>query len=143
MVRRAHAGPVSVSLVAAALCVAPACDRGREPTVAEEAAAAAARGVDRAKNERTLNRLEQLRTALTRYAIDHDGSVPEGSSLAAIAADLTPGYLPMLDAQDAWGNTLSYSSDGRSYTIVSAGPDAAAGTGDDITLRDGAVSGGS
>ena len=119
-----------------------ACDRGREPTTAEEAAAAAGRGLDKASKERTLNRLEQLRVALTRYAIDHDGSAPEGSSLAAISAELSPRYLPRLDADDAWGATMTYSSNGHSYSVVSAGPDGATGTDDDLSLRDGVISGG-
>jgi len=119
-----------------------ACDRGREPTTAEEAAAAAGRGLDRATRERTLNRLEQLRVALTRYALDHDGSAPEGSSLAAISAELSPRYIPRLEADDAWGATMTYSSNGRSYSIVSAGPDGATGTEDDLSLRDGAIAGG-
>lgn len=119
-----------------------ACDRGREPTTAEEAVAAAGRGLDRATKERTLNRLEQLRVALTRYALDHDGSAPEGSSLAAVSAELSPRYLPRLEAEDAWGATMTYSSNGRSYSVVSAGPDGATGTEDDLALRDGAITGG-
>lgn len=105
--------------------------------------AAAARGIDRAKKERTLGRLESLRAALTRYAIDHDGTLPEGSSLAAVSGELCPLYLPILEAEDAWGTTMTYSSDGRTYSVVSAGPDMSSGTGDDVTLRDGAITGGS
>ena len=142
MVRRARDSRILPALLLA-LCLSPAaCDRGKEPSTAEEAAAAAARGLDRARKERTLNRLENLRTALTRYAIDHEGSLPEGSSLAAISGELSPLYLPILEADDAWGTTMTYSSDGRTYSIVSAGPDMASGTEDDITLRDGSVSGG-
>jgi len=118
-----------------------ACGRGNEPSVAEEAAAAAVRGVDRARHERTLNRLEQFRTALARYAIDHEGSLPEGSSLAGITTQLSPRYLPLMEPQDAWGGVMSYSSDGRTYAIVSAGPDGRMGSGDDVTLRDGAIAG--
>lgn len=130
--------------VVLALCLpSAACDRGKEPSTAEKAVAAAARGLDRARNERTLNRLENLRTALMRYAIDHDGAIPQGSSLAAIRGDLSPAYLPMLEAQDDWGTTMTCSSDGRTYSIVSAGPDMVFGTGDDIVLSDGAIKGGS
>ena len=128
-------------ILLSALCIS-ACDRGREPSTAEEAVAAAGRGLERATKARTLNRLEQLRVALTRYALDHDGSAPEGSSLAAISAELSPRYLPRLDAEDAWGATMTYSSNGHSYSIVSAGPDGATGTEDDLSLRDGAISGG-
>jgi hypothetical protein len=124
-------------MMTAALTLA-ACDRGREPSVAEEAVAAAARGIDRASSERTLNRLEQLRLALDRYAADNSG-YPAGSSLAAIAGDLSP-YLKPLQETDAWGNVMSYSSDGRSYTVVSGGPDGRAGTEDDYVLNDGSIS---
>ena len=117
--------------------------RSGERSTAEQAAAAAVGGLDRARRERTVDRLEQLRTALVRYALDHDGLVPEGSSLAGVSAELSPQYLPLLQAEDAWGNTMSYASDGRSYSVVSAGPDGETGTPDDISLRDGAVSQGS
>ena len=50
---------------------------------------------------------------------------------------------PLLEAEDAWGNTMTYSSDGRTYSIVSSGPDGVSGTADDLTLRDGNISGGS
>ena len=129
---------LSAILIMSLLLAAPACDRGGEPSVAEEAVAAAARGIDRASSERTLNRLEQRRLALDRYAVDHSG-YPTGSSLGAIAGELSP-YLKPLQETDAWGNVMSYMSDGRSYTIVSPGPDGSAGTGDDFTLSDGAIS---
>ncbi|MGH9869235.1 MAG: type II secretion system protein GspG [Candidatus Polarisedimenticolia bacterium] len=131
-------------LVLSLIALSPALGcRSGEPSSAEQAAAAAVGGLDRARRERTMDRLEQLRTALSRYAIDHDGTVPEGSSLAGVSAELSPHYLPLLQAEDAWGNTMSYASDGRSYSVVSAGPDGETGTPDDIALRDGAVSQGS
>jgi hypothetical protein len=117
--------------------------RGEDRSVTEQAASTAVRGLERARRERSLERLEQLRTALTRYAIDHDGGVPEGSSLAGVSGELAPRYLPIVPAEDGWGQTMSYASDGRTYSIVSAGPDGETGTADDLTLRDGAVSAGS
>jgi len=119
------------------------CGRGQEPSTAEKAVAGAARGLDRAHKERTLGILEGLRVALTRYSIDHDGVFPEGSSLAAISAELSPRYLPLVESEDAWGNTMTYASDGRSYSVVSSGPDGVSGTADDLSLRDGALAGGS
>jgi hypothetical protein len=109
--------------------------------VAEQAAAAAGRGINRATRERVLGELESLRVALSRYAIDHDGETPTGSSIADLAAALVPQYLPRLDAADPWGQSFSYSSDGKSYSVTSSGADLRAGTGDDITLADGAISG--
>lgn len=130
---------VAIAMLAG-LLAASACDRGGEPSVAEEAVAAAARGIDRASSERTLNRLEQLRLALDRYNLDH-GGYPTGGSLGAIAGDLSV-YLGTLQDTDAWGNMMSYRSDGRSYTIVSSGQDGSVGTGDDIVLSDGSITGG-
>ena len=49
---------------------------------------------------------------------------------------------PLLESEDAWGNTMTYSSDGRSYSVVSSGPDGESGSADDIALRDGAIAGG-
>ncbi|HKY32557.1 MAG TPA: type II secretion system protein GspG [Candidatus Polarisedimenticolia bacterium] len=135
--------PAGAALLLSAAVLAASCDRGGGPTTAEQVAGAVGEQIDRAHRERTLDRLEQLRTALTRYAIDHDGAVPEGSSLGSISAELSPRYLPMVPAEDGWGNTMSYASDGRSYSIVSAGADGISGSADDIALRDGAVSQGS
>jgi hypothetical protein len=124
------------------LLAVPSCG-GKDRSIPEQAAATAVQGLDRARRERSLERLEQLRTALTRYAIDHDGAVPEGSSLGSVSAELSPRYLPIVPAEDGWGNTMSYASDGRTYSIVSAGPDGESGTPDDLALRDGAVQTGS
>ncbi len=130
---------MTMALLLAALL--PACGRGDDPSVAEEAAAAAARGVDQAKQERTLGRLEALRGALERYRIDH-GSYPAGGSLDAIGPALSPLYLPRLESLDAWGNPMSYAATDDSYTVISAGDDGRAGTPDDLVMRDGAISGG-
>jgi len=118
------------------------CSRAPGPSAGEQAAVAAGEGLDRARNERTLNQLEQFRTALARYAIDHDGLFPEGSSLSGISGELAPGYTPIVAAEDAWGHTMTYASDGRTYSVVSAGPDGTSGTGDDIALRDGSITAG-
>ena len=131
-----------VALTALVFQVTAGCDRHKEPPASEQLAAAAANRIDRARLERTLGKLESLRTVLTRYAIDHDGSSPEGSSLAGISAELSPRYMPIVESEDAWGNTMSYASDGRTYSVVSSGPDGVSGSGDDISLRDGAVTGG-
>jgi len=133
---------MALSLVTLTFLLQVGCDRGKEPSASESFAVAAATKLDRARRERTLGRLEALRTALTRYAIDHDGAAPEGSSLAGVSGELSPRYLPIVEAEDAWGNTMSYASDGRAYSVVSAGPDGVSGTPDDLTLRDGAVTGG-
>ncbi|MFQ5701914.1 MAG: type II secretion system protein GspG [Acidobacteriota bacterium] len=117
------------------------CAPGDERSTGEKAAAAAVRGVNRARKDATLGRLERLRAVLERYRIDH-GEYPAGDSLAAIGDRLVPQYTPRLETRDSWGNDLSYESSGGSYTIVSSGPDGARGTPDDIRLQDGAVSGG-
>ncbi len=130
-----------VVLCLMALAITCGCDRGRQPTVAEEAAAAAGRGLDRATKERTLGALEALRVALSRYAIDHDGEAPRGASLNDLSAALVPAYMPRLQTTDAWGHEYSYYSSGVSYTVSSPGPDGRAGTQDDITLADGAIAG--
>jgi len=76
------------------------------------------------------------------YPGDPTALLPEGSSLAGISAELSPRYMPIVEAEDAWGNTMSYASDGRAYSVVSSGPDGVSGSSDDVTLRDGAVVGG-
>jgi hypothetical protein len=120
------------------LLIACGCGMGQEPSVGEKAAAAAVRGVDRAKTERTLGHLEAIRFAMTRYQIDQ-GGYPEGGSFDALAGALTPRYMPRVEPRDAWGHSYSYSSDGSTYTVSSPGEDGAAGTEDDVTLSDGVV----
>jgi hypothetical protein len=134
---------VLFAVLVVACLVSGGCDRGKQASTVERAVAGAGRGLDKAHRERTLGKLESLRVAFTRYSIDHDGVFPEGSSLAAISAELSPRYLTLLEADDAWGNTMTYASDGRTYSIVSSGPDGVSGTADDLTLRDGNISGGS
>jgi hypothetical protein len=140
---RAIAGALGILSILVTGTLSTGCNRGREPSTGDKVAAAAANRLDRARKERTLGKLEALRTVLTRYAIDHDGALPEGSSLAGVSAELAPRYMPLLESEDAWGNIMSYASDGKTYSVVSSGPDGVSGTADDITLRDGAVSGGS
>jgi len=134
------------AIAAAAACgiilVSPGCGGGGKPSVAQQAADAAVRGVDRAKNERTHNRLEQLRLALDRYAIDHDGRFPATGSLEEATGELVPLYAPRLDLEDSWGHVMTYVSDGSSYTVTSPGDDGRAGTDDDLVLHDGAITGG-
>lgn len=137
-----HRSGILPPLAAMLLASAVGCTRPSEPSAGEQAAAAAVEGLDRARNERTLNLLEQFRTAMARYAIDHEGLFPEGSSLAGISGELSPLYLPLVTAEDAWGNIMTYASDGRTYSIVSAGPDGVSGSPDDIALRDGAIAAG-
>ena len=122
-------------LVALPLALACGGDDDKKGVV-EEAADAAVRGIDRARQERTLSMMETLRLALERYQMD-SGSYPAGSSLSGISGKLSM-LLPRVETRDSYGNTMSYSSDGSTYRIVSAGEDGAFGTGDDITLQDGA-----
>lgn len=118
------------------------CGRGEEPSTVEKAAAAAVRGVHQGQLDSTWGRLDRWRLVLERYSIDH-GEFPAGDSLAGIDDMLVPTYTPRTETRDAWGHTMTYISDGNSYTIVSVGADGAAGTSDDITLEDGTVTGGS
>src|SRR5512143_3460134 len=129
---RAIAGALGILSLLVTGSLSTGCNRSKEPSTGDKVAAAAASRIDRARKERTLGKLEALRTVLTRYAIDHEGAMPEGSSLAGISAELAPRYMPMLEAEDGWGNIMSYASDGKSYSIVSSGADGVSGTADDI-----------
>lgn len=123
------------------LVLAAGCSSG-ERSAGERVAEAAVERLDRARVERTLQRLETIRTSLERYAIDHDGRYPPGGSASALRDALVPLYTPMLQGEDAWGRPFDYTSGGRGYAVVSAGEDGTPGTADDIALRDGAITGG-
>jgi hypothetical protein len=129
--------PILLAILPLTLACGGAPEEGESTKgVVEEAADAAVRGIDRAHQERTLGILEGLRLALERQQID-TGSYPVGSSLDGISRELAL-LLPRVETRDAWRNTMTYSSDGSTYTIISAGEDGAFGTEDDITLHDGA-----
>jgi len=111
--------------------VPPACGRS-----GEQAAHQVLHAIDQGKVIGTRGTMENIGKALTTYSMDH-GEYPHGTSIQAAASALVPAFLPSAVNVDAWGNTLGYQSDGRSFTLTSPGADGRVGSADDMVMTDG------
>lgn len=120
----------SVLILIAAL---PAAGCGR---AGEDASREVLHAIDQGKIVGTKGTMETLARALSAYAVDK-GGYPQGGSIDQAAAALVPAFLPGAVTTDAWGNTLGYRSDTRSFTLTSPGADGRAGSADDLVMTDG------
>jgi|SRR5437867_4059693 len=102
----------------------------------ERAAQDVLHAIDQGKLVGTRGSMESVGKALTTYAMDR-GGYPQGASIQEASAVLVPTFLPSPVTVDAWGNTLIYSSDGRSFTLTSPGGDGRVGGDDDLVMTDG------
>jgi len=80
--------------------------------------------------------MENFGKALTSYSMDR-GGYPQGQSIQDADSALVPAFLPSAVTTDAWGNTMSYTSDSRSFTLTSPGADGRLGNADDMVMTDG------
>ena len=108
--------------------------RGEEQAE-ESVAERLARGLTEGKRGRTLQDMRAITTALQSYMVDHD-IYPVCSSIEELSKFLTPHYITRVPRLDAWGGEFIYRSDGRSYQLLSLGPDRQEGTPDDLLLKD-------
>ena len=76
--------------------------------------------------------LRRVSDALLTHSINI-GKYPTDISYGELLDELS-GLPPMMTI-DPWGEDYLYESDGRSFTLTSAGPDATFGTDDDIIVR--------
>ncbi len=101
----------------------------------EQAAQNVLHAIDQGKLVGTRGTMENVGKALTSYAMDR-GGYPPGTTLQETNAALIPAFLPSPANVDAWGNTLDYRSDGKSFTLTSPGADGRLGTPDDLVMVD-------
>jgi len=104
----------------------------------EQAAHDVLHALDQGKVVGTRGTLDNLGKALTTYSMDH-GGYPQGGSIQEATAALVPAFLPSPVTVDAWGNTLVYQSDTRTFTLTSPGADGRVGTADDMVMTDGRI----
>ena len=123
--------PTSISVLITVVLFSAACGRA-----GEHAAQEVLHAIDQGKVIGTRGTMETIGKALTTYAMDH-GEYPRGSSIQEAAAALVPAFLPSAATVDAWGNTLLYQSDTRSFTLTSPGADGLTGNADDMVMTDG------
>jgi len=108
--------------------------RGEEPSE-ESTTARLSRALTEGKRGGTLQNMKAIASALQSYMADHN-SYPICSSVEELAKVLTPNYMTLVPRSDAWGGEFIYRSDGRSYRLLSLGPDHKEGTSDDLLLKD-------
>ncbi len=120
-----------LAVILAALLLAAACGKA-----GEQASRDVLHAIDQGKLIGTRGTMENVAKALAAYAMDR-GSYPGGSSIQETTAALVPAFLPSATTVDAWGNTLVYESDTRSFTLTSPGADGRAGSADDLVMTDG------
>jgi hypothetical protein len=124
-------GRFSIPALVALPLLLLACDKA-----GEHAAHDVLHALDQGKVIGTRGTMENLGKALTTYEMDR-GGYPQGSSIQEATVALVPAFLPSPVTVDAWGNTLIYQSDTKSYTLTSPGGDGRVGSADDMVLTDG------
>lgn len=81
--------------------------------------------INRARQSRTMAALRTIGEALQIYQHD-EGEFPlEGDHSTPELAGILAGINSNLDYTDGWGQAMSYSTDGRDYTMISFGRDGA------------------
>jgi type II secretory pathway pseudopilin PulG len=128
---RRRAGAVALRAALATALVLAACGR-----TGEQAAHDVLHAIDQGKIIGTRGTMENIGKALTAYSMDR-GAYPQGTSIQEATAALVPAFLPSPVTVDAWGNTLAYQSDTRSFTLTSPGADGRIGSADDMVMNDG------
>ncbi len=108
--------------------------RGEE-SAEESPSTRLSRALTEGKRARTLQDMRAIASALESYMADHN-SYPPSSSVEKLEKLLTPHYLTRMPRLDAWGGEFIYRSDGRSYQLLSLGPDRKEETPDDLLLGD-------
>jgi hypothetical protein len=94
------------------------------------------RAVDQGKVTATRSDMETIGRALAAVTVDR-GGYPAGASIQDAMGAIVPAQMRAAVTADAWGRPFDYRSDGRTYTLASAGADGAPGTDDDLILNDG------
>ncbi len=125
------AGPVALLVMFTTALFLLACGK-----TGEQAAHDVLHAIDQGKLIGTRGTMENIGKALTTYAMDR-GVYPQGTSIQEATAALVPAFLPSAVTIDAWGNTLVYQSDTRSFTLTSPGADGRIGSADDMVMTDG------
>ena len=126
-----RASPVALLVALTAALVPSACGK-----TGEQAAHQVLHAIDQGKLIGTRGTMENIGKALTTYSMDR-GGYPPGTSIQEATAALVPAFLPSAVTVDAWGNTLAYRSDTRSFTLASPGADGRIGSADDMVMNDG------
>lgn len=87
-----------------------------------------------ARCECTRTQINAIQNAVELYARNHNGTYPMDLSVFLPKKDEVVCFFGNGETlRDAWGTEFAYTSDGKTFSIRSAGPDMKLGTRDDIT----------
>ena len=86
-----------------------------------------------ARYEGTRTQINTIQSAVKLYARNHDGTYPMDLSVLLPGKDDFNCFGDGKTLRDMWGTEFAYTSDGKTFSIRSAGPDMKLGTRDDIT----------
>jgi len=86
-----------------------------------------------ARCEGTRTQINVIQSAVDLYARNHNGTYPLDLSVFLPRKDEVVCFGNVKTVRDAWGTAFDYKSDGKEFSIRSAGPDMKHGTRDDIT----------
>jgi hypothetical protein len=88
------------------------------------------------KIKRTKDRLQALVTAIKTYHQEYS-YYPRARDIVELTDILAPKYINTVIRADLWSNQLQYTTDGKTYSLQSPGPDGKPGTDDDIAIENG------
>lgn len=86
-----------------------------------------------ARCEGTRTQINAIQSAVELYARNHNGTYPMALSVFLPGKDDFNCFGNGKTVHDMWGTAFDYKSDGKKFSIRSAGPDMKHGTRDDIT----------
>ena len=86
-----------------------------------------------ARCEGTRAQIKVIQSAVELYARNHSGTYPMDLSVFLPRKDEVVCFGNVATVRDAWGTEFAFTSDGKTFSIRSAGPDMKLGTRDDIT----------
>ena len=86
-----------------------------------------------ARCEGTRAQIKVIQSAVELYARNHSGTYPMDLSVFLPRKDEVVCFGNIETVRDAWGTEFAFTSDGKTFSIRSAGPDMKLGTRDDIT----------
>lgn len=133
--RCSSASRILALVVAAATIFVAGCGKKKEePTYGDNLA----RAIREGKASGARGDLQALAIAITNYTTN-EGGIPGASNIDELAALLEPRYLRSMKRTDPWETPYTYSQDGTSYRLGSAGADRIHGTEDDMEMIDGQV----
>lgn len=92
--------------------------------------------LDRGAVEKTRADMHAIATAMMAYG-SQTGEEPNAPDFAALALLLSPTFIHLVPARDAWGSAFHFDRTDSAYRLVAPGADGALNTGDDIVLTDG------